>query len=89
MFIATQSMHQHAHSSIIYHVLDNPIAPGAFEKHGGRAASKKWRETIWIIQNNHRLRISQVEELDEYLHTPQRKHDSTKKTSLLRRLSDR
>jgi hypothetical protein len=48
------------------------MTPGAFEKHGGRAASKKWRDSIWVTYMNQKMPVSRVKELDAYLHYPQR-----------------
>lgn len=41
--------------------------PWAFERHGGRGASKKWRESIWVKQGTQRVPVSRVKELDAYL----------------------
>lgn len=51
---------------------DIPMTPGHFEKHGGRAASKKWRESIWIEIDDQRVPISRMKELNVYMRTPQR-----------------
>ncbi len=48
------------------------MTPGAFEKHGGRAASKKWRETIWVKYIKQKMPVSRVKALDAYLHYPRR-----------------
>lgn len=44
-----------------------PMTPSNFEKHGGRGASKKWRDTIWVVLGDRRVQFSKVKGLDAFV----------------------
>eukprot|EP01018_Ginkgo_biloba_P027601 Gb_01224 [translate_table: standard] len=43
-----------------------PMSPAAFEKHGGRGSSRKWRFSIWILVRDQKVQLSRVKELEPY-----------------------
>lgn len=44
-----------------------PMSPASFERHGGRGASKKWRDTIWIVLGDQKIQFSKVKGLDAFV----------------------
>mgnify|MGYP000600809937 FL=1 len=43
------------------------MTPANFEKHGGRGASKKWKDTIWIVLGDQKVMFSKVKGLDAFV----------------------
>lgn len=44
-----------------------PMSPANFERHSGRGASKKWKETIWIVLGDRKVQFSKVKGLDAFV----------------------
>lgn len=44
------------------------MTPASFEKHAGRGASKKWRDSVWIVLGGHKVQCSKVKGFDTYYH---------------------
>ncbi|MCO5605996.1 hypothetical protein L7F22_060182 [Adiantum nelumboides] len=44
-----------------------PMSPASFERHSGRGASKKWRDSIWIVLGDQKVQFSKVKGLDAFV----------------------
>lgn len=44
-----------------------PMSPANFERHSGRGASKKWKETVWIVLGDRKVQFSKVKGLDAFV----------------------
>lgn len=42
------------------------MTPAAFEKHGGRGTSRKWKDSIWVVLEDHKVQFSKVKGLDAF-----------------------
>eukprot|EP00250_Pteridium_aquilinum_P021204 c25054_g1_i1 orf=175-2577(-) len=56
----------HCHCSLGC-IKGKPMSPASFERHSGRGASKKWRETIWIFLGDRKVQFSKVKGLDAFV----------------------
>lgn len=43
------------------------MTPAKFERHAGRGASKKWKESIWVVLGDQKVQFSKVKGLDAFV----------------------
>lgn len=44
-----------------------PLSPSGFERHAGRGAAKKWKNTIWLVVENERVPLYKVKAMEPYV----------------------